>query len=184
MTSLTAEEALTWNDNNAGKWRRLLSRHSHALSLPCDIRGSSTVADLLQHIVAAELRYAERLHGEPATEYEDIPKVSVNDIFDIHDLAFAKYRYLLQDDSYDWHTEIEFTTKDGLLIATRKVILFHAMLHSIRHYAQLATLLRHAGVSVDWQQDYLFTTGRLIERRVSGTRASSTRMNPSARSSI
>jgi uncharacterized damage-inducible protein DinB len=184
MTSLTAEEVLTWNDTSANRWRSLLSKHSRALSLPCDIRGGATVADLLQHIVAAELRYAERLHGEPVTEYEDIPKATVNDIFDTHDLAFAKYRDLLENDSYAWHSDIDFTTKDGLIVASRRVILFHAMLHSIRHYAQLATLLRHAGIPVDWQQDYLFTTGRLIERRVSGTRTSSTRMNPSARSSI
>jgi len=182
MTSLTAEEVLKWNDSNANRWRSLLSKSPNALSVRCDIRGGSTVADLLQHIVAAELRYAERLHGEPVTEYEDIPKASVNDIFDTHDLAFAKYRDLLENDSYEWHADIEFTTKDGLIVASRRVILFHAMLHSMRHYAQLATLLRHAGIIVDWQQDYLFTTGRLIERRVSGTRASSTRMNPSTRS--
>ena len=184
MTSLTGKEVLTWNDSNAKRWRNLLGKHPNALSVRCDIRGGSTVADLLQHIVAAELRYAERLHGEPVTEYEDIPKASVNDIFDTHDLAFAKYRGLLENDSYEWHTDIEFTTKDGLVVAPRRVVLFHAMLHSIRHYAQLATLLRHAGIAADWQQDFLFTTGRLIERRVSGTRASSAHMNPSARAII
>jgi len=172
MTSLTAEEVLRWNDSNATQWRNLLSRYPNALTLRCDIRGGSTVADLLQHIVAAELRYAERLRGESVTEYGDIPKASVHDIFDTHDLAFAKYRDLLENDSYEWHTDMEFTTKEGIINASRRVILFHAMLHSIRHYAQLATLLRHSGINADWQMDYLFTTGRLIERRVSRDRAS------------
>jgi uncharacterized damage-inducible protein DinB len=170
MTSLTAEEVLNWNDSSANRWRSLLTKYPNALSLRCDIRGSSTVADLLQHIVAAELRYAERLHGEPVTDYGDIPKATVNDIFDTHDLAFAKYRDLLENDSYEWHIDVEFPTKDGLLVAPRRAILFHAMLHSIRHYAQLATLLRHAGITVDWQLDYLFMSARLVERRVSGTR--------------
>ena len=170
MTSLTAEEVLSWNDTNANRWRDLLNKHPKALSLRCDIRGSSTVADLLQHIVAAELRYAERLHGEPVTEYEDIPKATVNDIFDTHDLAFAKLRDMLENDSYEWDTDIESATKDGLLIASRRVVLFHTLLHSMRHYAQLTTLLRHAGITVDWQQDYLFMGARLIERRVSKTR--------------
>jgi hypothetical protein len=30
------------------------------------------------------------------------------------------------------------------------------MLHGIRHYAQLATLVRQQGVKPDWQMDYLF----------------------------
>jgi uncharacterized damage-inducible protein DinB len=162
MTSLTAEEVLEWNDSNATQWRNLLHKHPNALSLPCDIRGGTTVADLLQHIVAAELRYAERLHGDPVTDYEDVPKSGVDDIFGAHDRAVATFRLLLEDDSYPWHTEMEFTTKAGGLIATRQVILFHAMLHSMRHYAQLTPLLRHAGITVDWQQDFLFTTGRFL----------------------
>jgi uncharacterized damage-inducible protein DinB len=162
MTSLTAEEVLEWNNSNARQWRNLLSKHPHALALPCDIRGGCTVADLLQHIVAAELRYAERLNDEPVTEYEDIPKAAVDDIFDTHDLAVAKFREVLKDDSYAWNNEIEFTTKAGTIIATRRVILFHAMLHSMRHYAQLTPLLRHAGITADWQPDFLFTTGRFV----------------------
>jgi uncharacterized damage-inducible protein DinB len=39
--------------------------------------------------------------------------------------------------------------------ASRKTIFFHAMLHSIRHYAQLATLVRQRGIKPDWPMDYL-----------------------------
>jgi uncharacterized damage-inducible protein DinB len=34
--------------------------------------------------------------------------------------------------------------------------LFHALLHSVRHYGQLATLARQHGVAPDWPMDYLF----------------------------
>jgi uncharacterized damage-inducible protein DinB len=43
----------------------------------------------------------------------------------------------------------------GQLRSNRKTILFHALLHSIRHYAQLASLARHCGVQPDWPMDYL-----------------------------
>lgn len=43
----------------------------------------------------------------------------------------------------------------GVLRASRKTILVHALMHSIRHYAQLATLVRQHGVKPDWQMDYL-----------------------------
>ena len=48
---------------------------------PCDIRGAKTVRILLQHIIAVELRYAERLNSERETPYEEIPNVSVDSLY-------------------------------------------------------------------------------------------------------
>jgi uncharacterized damage-inducible protein DinB len=165
MTSLTAEEALRWNDTVANQFRTLLSKHPGALSVACDIRGGSTVADFLQHIVAAELRYAERLNNDPVTDHTDIPKSSVEDLFDTHDFAIAKYRSLLENETYEWNIDMEFATKEGIFVASRRVILFHALLHSLRHYAQLATLLRQAGIATGPSTDYLFMSARRVERR-------------------
>ena len=58
---LTAEEILAWNEKTAQGWRQLLTSHPELLTQPCDIAGTKNVAELLQHIVAAQLRYAERL---------------------------------------------------------------------------------------------------------------------------
>ena len=45
----------------------------------------------------------------------------------------------------------------GKLKAPRKTIMFlHALMHSIRHYAQLATLARQNGFKPDWAMDYLY----------------------------
>jgi uncharacterized damage-inducible protein DinB len=166
MTSLTADELLQWNDTTATKWRAFLEQAPEALTVACDVRGSETVADLLQHIVAAELRYAQQLSSEPISDYANIPKSTVAEIFQTHDLAMAKYRALNADNSIDWDEEIEVVTRSaGRLIAPRRAILFHGLLHGIRHYAQLATLLRRAGLSPDWQMDYLFMSARLAERR-------------------
>jgi hypothetical protein len=65
---LTAEEVLAWNEKTAQNWRQLLISHPELLTQPCDIAGTKTVAELLQHIVAVELRYAERLAGLPISE--------------------------------------------------------------------------------------------------------------------
>jgi uncharacterized damage-inducible protein DinB len=160
MTNLTAAEVLNWNDTTAKHWRKLLDKHPEALAIPCDVREGQTVADLVQHIVAVELRFAERLGGDAVTDYAAIPK-SIVDMFGIHDLALAKFRALIADEAYPWDEEIELVTRSiGTLIATRRDVLFHALLHSIRHYAQLATLLRHAGISTDWQMDYLMMGAR------------------------
>jgi uncharacterized damage-inducible protein DinB len=156
--ALTATEALQWNDLTAQRWKALLAAHPAALEFPCDVYGAGTVRGLLRHIVAVELRYSERLSGEPVTPYEKVPDGSAEELFALHDQNVVRYRKLLADDTIDWEEKLEFTTiSAGTRTATRKRILFHAFLHAIRHYAQLATLVRQHGIKPDWPMDFLFT---------------------------
>jgi uncharacterized damage-inducible protein DinB len=153
---LTAGEILAWNEKTAAGWRQLLADHPELLTQPCDIAGTKTVAELLQHIVAAQLRYAERLAGLPTSDYADIPFDSVNSIYATHDRAMRIFQQLFASD-IDWNQPMDFTTRTmGTLRSNRKTILFHALLHGIRHYAQLASLVRQFGVKPDWPMDYLF----------------------------
>ncbi len=152
---LTAEEILAWNDKTSQNWRRFLSDHPELLEKPCDVAGAKTIGELLQHIVAVELRYAQRIADLPITEYSGVPYDSVDSIFATHTRAIALFQQSLAADT-DWDEEIEFPTRTaGRLRSNRKTILFHALLHSIRHFAQLATLVRQHGVKPDWQMDYL-----------------------------
>lgn len=48
------------------------------------------------------------------------------------------------------------TRSAGVLLTSRKTVLFHALFHSIRHYAQLGTLIRAHGYKADRPGDYLF----------------------------
>jgi uncharacterized damage-inducible protein DinB len=153
---LTASDLIAWLETTSTRWHKLLTVHPELLAEPCDIMGVQTVAQLLQHIVAAELRYAEQLAGLPATEYADIPYDSPETLYATHDRALAIYRDLLASD-IDWNQPIEYTTRAiGKARSARKSILFHAILHAIRHYAQLATLARRHGIKPDWPMDYLF----------------------------
>jgi uncharacterized damage-inducible protein DinB len=160
--TLSAEEILAWNETTASGWRKLLAAHPELLPRPCDIAGTKSVAELLQHIVAAQLRYAERLAGLPISDYASIPFDSVESIYATHDRSAAIFRQLFDSD-IDWNEPIDFTTRSmGTLHSDRKTILFHALLHGIRHYAQLASLVRQCGVKPDWPMDYLFMHARLI----------------------
>jgi uncharacterized damage-inducible protein DinB len=159
---LTAEEILAWNEKTAQGWRRFLTAHPELLAQPCDIAGTKSVAELLQHIIAAQLRYAERLAGLPISDYAAIPFDSVESIYAVHDRAVTIFQQLLASD-VDWSEPIDFVTRTaGTLHSDRKTILFHALLHSIRHYAQLASLVRQCGVKTDWPMDYLFMNVKQI----------------------
>ena len=151
---LDADEMLAWLEKTSEGWRALIREHPEVLAMPCDVMGVSTVGELLQHIVAVEVRYAERLAELPATEYSAIPFDSADAIYATHDRAMALFYGQLARE-VDWDEKIEFTTRtQGRMRSSRKTIFFHATLHSIRHYAQLATLVRQHGVKPGFQMDY------------------------------
>lgn len=155
--NISVEKLLTWNDATAQHWRAFILANPTILALPCDIRNSKTIADTLQHIVAVELRYAQRLSGLPESPYEEVPKDSINSLIAAHELAINLLRNLLSNPDYDWSAELIFDTISlGRLRASRETVLLHLTLHSIRHYAQLATLIRQNGFKPNWPMDYLF----------------------------
>jgi uncharacterized damage-inducible protein DinB len=161
--ALTADEMLLWHTQTSDRLRGLLEQHPEALAFPCDIAKTSTLGGLLQHIVAVELRYAERLAGEPATEYDTIPYGTVAEVYATHDRAMELYRKVLADSSVNWDEEIEFVTRSlGAMVATRKAVFFHALTHSIRHYAQITTLLRQHEITMKFPLDYLFVAARRV----------------------
>lgn len=154
--ALTAEEILAWHEKNSDAWKQLLTEHPEALSFPCDINQTKTVGELLQHIVAVELRFAERLANLPASDYTTIPFDSVEVIYSTHDRATALLRQLLASDTIDWNERIEYMTRMmGPARSARKTLFFHALFHTARHHAQLATLVRQHGVKPTWSMDYL-----------------------------
>jgi uncharacterized damage-inducible protein DinB len=115
----------------------------------------------IQHIVAVELRYAHRLASLPEPEYATIPKDSADALYNTHTRAFEIVRERLADAAYDWSTELTFDTITlGRLRASRETILLHLTLHSIRHYAQLATLVPQQGFQPAWPMDYLFVAAQ------------------------
>lgn len=155
--ALTGEEVLDWHEKNTAAWKQLLTEHPEALSFPCDIVQTKTAGELLQHVVAVELRYAERLADLPATDYSAIPFDSVEVIYATHNRATALFQQMLASNTIDWNERIEFITRSrGPARSSRKTVFFHALLHSARHYAQLATLARQHGIAPTWPMDYLF----------------------------
>ena len=157
MLALTGEDLLSWLDDTTSRWTSLIDAHPQVLGFPCDVRETENVAQLLQHIVAVELRYAERLADRPETDYSNIPYSSTADIAATHRQAMGLLQPLLARDDTFWNESIQFVTRSaGTVQATRRTVLVHLAMHAIRHYAQLATLVRQHGVKPDWFMDYLF----------------------------
>lgn len=160
MTALTGDELIEWLEATSAGWKKLLENHPEAMKLPCDVRETQSVAELLQHIVAVELRYAERLTGVPETPYEAILHDSAEHLYATHDRAMEQIHGIMDRGEAFWEEWISFATRSGgMMRATRRTVLVHALMHSIRHYAQLATLVRQHGIVPHWPMDYLFLAG-------------------------
>ena len=164
MNATTAElsfaEMLDANERETAKWQSWFERQPvELLDLPLDIALARNVRDFLLHIFAVELRYAERLTGKAITEYEALPVGSVRELFSIAANARELYRgYLSRATDADLATVMEFPTRTaGVLRASKRKMFAHAMLHGVRHWAQLATALREKGQGTDCPHDFLFS---------------------------
>jgi len=160
--ALSAEEVLAWNEKTAQSWRKLTEEHPEVLSIECDIYGVKTVGQLLQHVVAVETRYAQRLAGVEETPYDAIPYGSAAEIFGAHEAAMQGLRAEVAKGG-DWERKMEFQTLTmGRVRSSRKTLFFHALMHSIRHYAQLATLVRKHGYKTALPMDYMLMGAEFV----------------------
>ena len=152
---LSADEVMAWLEKTSMNWKALIEAHPEILAMPCDVMEVGTVNRLLQHIVAVELRYAEQLSGLPPSDYSTVACDSAAAIYATHERAMKMFRELLAG-ATDWDARFDYVTRSmGPARSRRKTILFHALMHAIRHYAQLATLVRQHGIKPGWQMDYL-----------------------------
>ena len=158
--NVTFAELLANNESDAAKWRKWFDEQSvSVLDVPLSIALAKNVREFLLHIFAVELRYAERLTGGPVTEYESLPTASIADLFGVSERARALYlRYLDTATNEDLAEIMEFPTRTaGIIRSSKRKMFAHALLHSIRHWAQLATALREAGYPTNWGKDFLYT---------------------------
>jgi uncharacterized damage-inducible protein DinB len=159
MKSIEFAELLRYNAGEARKWRNWLKKQpASVLDLPIEIYGK-TARDLLLHIFAVELRYGQRLTGQAVSAYEDLPKNSLDAIFGIGTRAQALLtKFLDSVTDADLDSTITFPTLSaGEQSATKRKVVAHALLHGIRHWAQLATEMRKHGYKTDWGHDFLFS---------------------------
>jgi uncharacterized damage-inducible protein DinB len=154
---ISLEELLAWSDEAAHCWKSHFEANPAVLELPCGINNSANVQALTRHIWGAEQRWSQRLAGLPETEF---PQGSLDALFSMHTRAVELFRELLDGPSERWNEDYElrfdWLPTEKRHVSRRKIVL-HALIHSQRHYAQLATLVRMAGFPIKTGGDLLFS---------------------------
>jgi uncharacterized damage-inducible protein DinB len=160
LAQISFAELLDWNERETKKWQAWFESQSAAvLDVPISIAQTKNVREFLLHIFAVELRYTQRLTDKPVTSYEELPTGSVADLFGIGERARAGLRaYLANATDEQLKSVQEFPTRTaGTLRASERKMFAHTIIHSVRHWAQLATALREAGYETKWMKDFLMT---------------------------
>ena len=153
---------LAYTEGETRRWHQYLAALPPAvLDEPMGEGKLATLRGLLVHIFAVELRYAQRLSEEPVSSYESLPQGSLDEIFAISSQAREKLaRYLASATDADLARVLTFETLTaGTQRASARKIVGHALIHGIRHWAQISTVLRQRGYPGQWFHDLLMSEG-------------------------
>ncbi|MDB4899366.1 MAG: DinB family protein [Gemmatimonadetes bacterium] len=160
VPGLAFRELLDYSATENERWHRWFATQPAEL---LDLRFAgppiSTVRRLVQHVAFVEHRYSAIIPGRP------VPSPQATDVDDV-DTIFA---YLAESrrelevsiaEAMEGGLDraIEFTTMSaGVQRGSARKLIAHAIVHGIRHWAQLATVLREQGHPTDWGHDLLLT---------------------------
>jgi uncharacterized damage-inducible protein DinB len=161
MLSLSLNDLMDYTDWERQKWYDSLRRHGEqGLKISAGPHGDGrfgTVGELVRHIFSAEKRYVERLSDRPLTDTASIPSDNVEALFRFGQQSRKELKEFVKTfPAQKWDVVKDFKILSYSLRATPKKIVVHTLMHEIRHWAQIATLLRLNGFGGEFH-DFLFS---------------------------
>lgn len=151
-------ELMAYTDAETERWHAWLKEQpAEVLQVRIGEDTRETVRDVIGHVFAAELRYTQRLLGEPETSYDALEMGSLDALWRIHAESRRRLRaYVDAIPAGERERQMTFNTRTmGQLSSSAQKMAVHVFLHGIRHWAQIATTLRQAGYRQPWAHDWL-----------------------------
>lgn len=117
----------------------------------------TTVGGLIRHIFSSELRYAQRIAGVSLTDTSSVATDDPDALFLLGAVGRASFIGVIETLPADqWAIPLEFQLFSSIVRVTPRKVVLHVLTHEIRHWAQVATLLRLQGWMGE-RQDLLFS---------------------------
>ena len=158
--NISYDELLRYTNEERDKWRGWLLAHPEALEAAVQPGGRfATVGKLIDHIVLVERRHLQRLAGETPAETTGLTGNNVLPLFDYGASVRRELEHrvrALDDDEADQPRT--FVVRNHDYEMTPRKLLFHVLLHEIRHWAQIALAVRVAGFDPPGDHDLFFST--------------------------
>lgn len=164
--ALRYETLLELTSTEHHRWHDWFVEHPAAWSVPFGTGRTATIGGLVLHVFAVELRYARRLLDQEVSPWEDFRQTSIEDVFELGDNARAQLiQFLTTATEDELGRSLTFKTlTTGAVTASKHKIASNVFLHDIRHWAQIATVLRQHGFADQWPHDLLLSAIELTPR--------------------
>jgi uncharacterized damage-inducible protein DinB len=152
LVSLSLSELMDYTAWERKKWHAQLGQHGpQALQASAGPHGDGrieTVGELVRHIFAAEKRYVERLYSRPLTDPASFRSDDIEALFQLGRQSRKELQELVETwPTTDWDVPRDFKLLNFAVKATPRKIVVQTLMHEIRHWAQVATLLRMNGMA-------------------------------------
>ncbi len=160
LVALTCEEMLADFESTVERWRVFFEKNPAALTVPCDVAASKNVGELVWHIYVTSIRHSQRLLGEPVAPFDQGRSAELATLQALAMQAIGNLQRFLEASNEQTLNEIfEYTIRSGAVLrSSRRKLYIHIYVHAVRHWAQIATLLRQHDLKPDWQLDFLMST--------------------------
>jgi uncharacterized damage-inducible protein DinB len=145
------------------RWHEWFMEHPEAWATAFATGRTSTIGGLVLHIFGVELRYAQRLLEERVASPDEFTQSTVEEVFELGEHARSQLvQFLTNASDDDLAKVLTFATMTaGTVTANKHKIAANIFLHGIRHWAQVATVLRQNGFVDQWPHDMLLTNMKL-----------------------
>jgi uncharacterized damage-inducible protein DinB len=157
--TLSYEELLRYTNEEREKWRAWLMRHPEAMDAPVqpDAR-FATVGKLIDHIFLVERRHLQRFASEPLSDRTGLTANNVPPLFDYGASVRRELEQYVSDLDDDVADQVRtFVVREQPYEMTPRKLLFHILLHEIRHWAQIALAVRLAGLEPPGDHDFFYS---------------------------
>jgi uncharacterized damage-inducible protein DinB len=161
--ALSYETLLELTSAEHHRWHDWFIDRPDAWAVPFATGRMATVGGVVMHIFAVELRYAQRLLDQEVTPWEGFRQTSIEDVFELGDNARAQLvDFLTSAPESELDRILTFQTLTaGTVTASKHKIASNIFLHGIRHWGQVATVLRQNGFTDQWAHDMLLSSVKM-----------------------
>lgn len=157
--ALSYEILLELTSTEHHRWRDWFVEHPKAWAVPFATGRMATIGGVVLHVFAVELRYAQRLLDQDVTAWEEFRQTSMEEVFELGDNARGQLvDFLTTAPEKELDRVLTFQTLTaGTVSASKHKIASNIFLHDIRHWGQIATVLRQNGFADQWPHDMLLS---------------------------
>ena len=159
-TGLTLIELMEFTSWERSRWHIWLAERGESLlAISVGPHGDGrmqTIGELIKHIFAAEKHHVDRLLNRPPIDMSSVPSDNIEGLFQFGAQSRKDLKEFVETLPADhWNVERQFEIMNHLVSVTPRKFIVHILTHEIRHWAQIATMLRLNGLTGGFP-DFLF----------------------------